>query len=68
MENQELKLQIARLQDKLEFASEQADTFAKALKRVYDLIDEFENADVIYLMDLKQLKKSIPENALKRAE
>ena len=70
--NREKDLQIARLEDKLKFASDQADTFAKSLKRVYDLIDElideFENADGICLSDLTELKNSIPESALGRAE
>ena len=70
--NREKDLQIARLQDKLEFASEQADTFAKSLKNINDwlehLIEEIENDKKYKLMDLKELKNSIPENALKRAE
>lgn len=67
MENQELLLQIARLQDQLEFASDQADTFAKSLKKIYDLIEELQNEDIIWI-DLKKIKNSIPENALRRAE
>ena len=72
LENADLKLQIARLRDKLEFASEQADTFAKALVKVCDFlenkIDDVENGNFIKPSELTQLKNSIPENALKRSE
>lgn len=72
MENQKLLLQIAILKDQLEFASEQADTFAKALVRICDFlenkIDDVENGNFIKVSELKNLKNSIPENALKRAE
>lgn len=70
--NQKKDLQIARLQDKLEFASEQADTFAKALVKVYDLIDDLQKRydeydDMIY-PELEKILNSIPESALRRAE
>ena len=78
----EKDLQIARLQDKLEFASEQADTFAKSLKKIYEEIEVFQsyfpNMDEFLLqrelnedVDLSifdRIKNSIPENALRRAE
>lgn len=78
----DLELEIAILQDQLEFASEQADTFAKSLKGIYDEIEEFEtySPDIneflsqrelnenVDLSILKNIKNSIPENALKRAE
>ena len=70
--NREKDLQIARLQDKLEFASEQADTFAKALKGIYDMIydlqkkyDEYD--DMIY-PEIEKILNSIPKNALRRME
>ena len=72
LENADLKLQIARLKDRLEFASEQADTFAKALVKVYDFlenkIDDIENGNFIKASELEDLKNSIPESALGRAE
>ena len=65
----DLELEIARLKDKLEFVSEQADTFAKALKVIYDKFEMFiEGGESISLYDLNQIKNSIPENALRRAE
>jgi len=72
LKNIDLKRQIAMLQDGFGYQKNQADTFAKALRRVWDLIDdlidEFENADGICISDLKELKNSIPETALKRGE
>lgn len=66
----DLEKQIAILQDKLEFASSQADTFAKSLKNVYDLIDDlqakYDEYDDIICPELGKIKNSIPENALKR--
>lgn len=60
------------LKDKLEFASEQADTFAKALVKIYDFlenkIDDVENGNFIKVSELKNLKNSIPKSALRRAE
>ena len=65
-------LQIARLKDRLEFASEQADTFVKSLKKIYDsldkLIDRISYDEEGVIDSLNELKNSIPENALKRAE
>lgn len=68
-------LQIASLQDRLEFASDQADTFAKSLKEIYGWLENMlEGIDEDnYVFDgvrynLKELKNSIPENALRRAE
>lgn len=72
--NADLEKQNAILQDKLEFASEQADTFAKALKKVYDeienIIDDLSENNCIGGIDsdLKKIKNSIPENAIRRAE
>ena len=70
MENQELLKQIAMLKDGFEYQKDMADAYAKVLRDVYDsleeLIDEFENADGICLSDLKKLKNSIPETALRR--
>ena len=64
--------QIAMLKDGFRYQKDQADTYAKTLKRMYDLIDdlidEFENADGICISDLKELKNSIPETALRRGE
>lgn len=72
LKNIDLKRQIAMLKDGLEYQKNQADTFAKVLRRVWDLIDdlidEFENADGICISDLKELKNSIPETALRRGE
>lgn len=69
---EKVEKQIAMLQDGLEYQKDMADTYAKSLKRIYDLIDdlidEFENADGICISDLKELKNSIPETALKRGE
>ena len=68
--DKELLRQIAMLQDGLEYQKDMADSYAKVLKRMYDLIDdlidEFENADGICISDLKELKNSIPETALRR--
>lgn len=70
LKNIDLKRQIAMLQDGLEYQKDMADSYAKVLKRMYDLIDdlidEFENADGICISDLKELKNSIPETALRR--
>ena len=73
--NREKDLQIARLQDQLEFASEQADTFAKALKEIYgwvgNILDGIDEDNYVFdgvRYNLKELKNSIPENAIKRAE
>lgn len=72
LKNIDLKRQIAMLQDGFEYQKDMADTYAKVLRRIYDLIDdlvdEFENADGICLSDLKELKNSIPETALRRGE
>lgn len=72
LKNIDLKRQIAMLQDGFGYQKNQADTFAKSLKRIWDLIDdlidEFENADGICISDLKELKNSIPETALRRGE
>jgi len=67
--NREKELQIARLKDKLEFASEQADTFAKSLKAIYEEIEELLDGDEdIMSHQLKKIKNSIPKNAIRRAE
>ncbi len=69
--NREKDLQIARLKDRLEFASEQADTFAKSLKGTYEEIEsiiEKYGVEINMYLKLEQLKNSIPESALKRAE
>ena len=72
LKNIDLKKQIAMLKDGFEYQKDMADSYAKALKRVWglidDLIDEFENADGICISDLKELKNSIPEIALRRGE
>lgn len=72
LKNIDLKRQIAMLKDGFGYQKDMADTYAKALKRVWDLIDdlidEFENADGICILDLKELKNSIPETALRRGE
>lgn len=71
-ENRELKRQIAMLKDGFEYQKDMADTYAKVLRRVWDLIDdlidEFENADGVCISDLKELKNSIPETALRRGK
>ena len=73
MENNinDLKQKIAFLQDGFEFQKDMADAYARALKRIWnnidDLIDEFENADGICISDLKEIKNSIPDSALRRS-
>lgn len=67
LQKEKLEKQIAMLKDGLEYQKNQADTFAKALVKVYDLIEELLDGDEdIIPSDLKTLKNSIPETALKR--
>ena len=69
LKNIDLKRQIASLQDGLEYHKNQADTYAKVLVKIYDDIEYFEeyyDMNVISLADLKELKNSIPETALRR--
>lgn len=69
LKNIDLKRQIAILQDGLEYHKNQADTYAKVLVKIYDDIEYFEeyyDMNVISLADLKELKNSIPETALRR--
>lgn len=81
LKNIDLKRQIAMLQDGLEYHKDMADSYAKVLKKIYDLIEEFQayfpdmdefllqreffNKD-IDLSILTELKNSIPETALRR--
>jgi len=70
----DLELEIARLEDKLEFASDQADLFSRVLKEAYGWIENIlDGIEDNYVFDgvrhnLKELKNSIPESALRRAE
>ena len=70
LKNIDLKRQIASLQDGLEYHKNQADTYAKVLKEIYDFlenkIDDIENGNFIKASELKLLKNSIPETALRR--
>ena len=74
-EKQELQKQIAMLQDGLEYHKNQADTYAKNLRQIYsfleDMIEEIDNDNCVFdgiRHNLKLLKNSIPETALKRGE
>lgn len=70
LKNIDLKRQIAMLKDGFGYQKDMADTYAKALREIYDFlenkIDDVENGNFIKASELKQLKNSIPETALKR--
>jgi len=72
LKNIDLKRQIAMLQDGLEYQKGMADVYAKVLREIYDFlenkIDDVENGNFIKASELKQLKNSIPETALRRGE
>lgn len=68
--------QIAMLQDGFEYQKNQADTYAKVLRKFENWLDckisgaeeNGDNYSLINLMDLEELKDSIPETALRRGE
>jgi len=69
IKNIDLKQKIAMLQDGFEYQKDMADTYAKALKEIWDYLDELIDGmadDEAYKEDLKQIKKSIPESALQK--
>ena len=72
LKNIDLKKQIAMLKDGLEYQKDMADVYAKVLREIYDFlenkIDDVENGNFIKASELKQLKNSIPETALRRGE
>lgn len=73
MENQELLKQIAMLKDGLEYQKDMADVYARNLRQVYsfleDMLEEIDEDNCIFdgiIHNLKLLRNSIPETALKR--
>lgn len=69
---EKVEKQIAMLQDGLEYQKDMADVYAKVLREIYDFlenkIDDVENGNFIKASELKQLKNSIPETALRRGK
>ena len=57
--------QIAILQDGLEYHKDMADSYAKALVKIYDMVEELADEDIIQA-DLIKIKNSIPETAWRR--
>lgn len=75
LKNIDLKRQIAMLQDGLEYQKDQADTYARNLRQVYsfleDMLEEIDEDNCVFdgvIHNLKLLKNSIPESALRRGE
>jgi regulator of replication initiation timing len=82
LKNIDLKRQIAMLQDGFEYQKDMADVYAKALRGIWDKLDDLyanfsededfelkgdvETETNYILRELRLLKNSIPETALKR--
>lgn len=75
MENQELLKQIAMLKDGFGYQKDMADVYARNLRQVYsfleDMLEEIDENNCVFdgiIHNLKLLKNSIPETALRRGE